>query len=109
VLPLLIVGLVSVLAGQNPDRLKLPARSYWREPQYRAEALRRVRAHMWWLACLMTGLAIAIHFLLLDAQRSNPPHLAAGWFGLVVMGFLSGLLLWIAAFYLIFRPPRAEP
>jgi hypothetical protein len=48
-LPLGIVGLVNAITERGPHLLNIPARDYWRRPEHGPEAIRRVRAYMWWL------------------------------------------------------------
>lgn len=115
-LPLGIVGLVGWLGRARPAWLNIPARHYWLEPAHRTEAVRLVREHVWWLACLMSGMALVMHVLLLAAHRSAPPRLPGSLFVAVLAAFLGGMAAWIAGFYRVLRPPerprrpqRSEP
>ena len=104
VLPLGIVAMVAWVGGRHQEWLNVPAREYWLEPARRAEGVRRVRGHMWWLACLMTGLALGIHLLLVQAHQTTPPRLQLMPFVGVVAAFLTGIAIWIGAFYKVMRP-----
>lgn len=74
-LPLGIIALVNALTQQGPQLLNIPARNYWRRPEHGPEAVRRVRAYMWWLGCILTAAALAVHGLILKAHDAAPPHL----------------------------------
>jgi uncharacterized membrane protein len=104
-LPLGIVALVSVLTRQGPDRLNIPARSYWTRPEHAAEAVARVRAYLWWLGCIMTAIAAAIHWSILAAHAHHPPHLSSRGIILVIGAAMLGLGVWIAGWYRLLRPP----
>lgn len=104
-LPVGIVQMVAWIGARRPELLNVPYRTYWLEPAHRAEGLWRIQRHMWWLACLMAGLALGIHFLLLQAHEATPPQLHTGPFFGVLAAFLAGLAIWIAAFYKLLRPP----
>jgi uncharacterized membrane protein len=105
-LPLGIVGVVTWLGKTRPDSLNIAARHSWLEPAHRTEAVRLVRGHMWWLACLMSGMALMMHALLLTAHRSVPPRLPGNLFAAVLAAFLGGMVAWIAGFYRVLRPPE---
>ncbi len=107
-LPLGIVGLVHMLTQRGPRLLNIPARDYWSHPEHSQEAVRRVRAYMWWLGCIMTGTALTIHGLILEAHVGQPPHLNTRG---IVVGLSAVLLafgLWTVGWYRLLRPPIAD-
>jgi hypothetical protein len=106
-LPLGIIGLVTALTQRGPQLLNIPARDYWRRPEHGPEAIRRVRAYMWWLGCIMTGAALAVHGLILGAHGSTPPHLGTGGIVTVLFSMLLAIGLWIIGWYRLLRPPGA--
>ncbi len=85
-LPLALVVMVAAFARRAPEWINLPHREVWLAEPRRAEGLARVRAHMWWLACVLVLSALAA---------------ALGAIGLV----LAGIAVWIASWYRLFRPP----
>ena len=103
-LPLAIVRMVGWFGVVRPEWLNVPYRTYWIEPARRAEGLSRILSHMWWLACLMAAFVLGIHLVLVGAHATVPPRLPMGSFLGVVTAFLTGLGLWIAAFYRVMRP-----
>lgn len=102
------VGIVKLVAGVGtvrPEWLNIPYRNYWIDPAHRAEGLRRIQGHLWWLGCLIAGLVLGIHFLLLQAHQSTPPRLHTRPFIALMAAFLLGIAFWIATFYRLLRPP----
>lgn len=104
-LPLGIVGLVHGLTRTGSQFLNIPAKEYWSRPEHDQEAVRRVRAYMWWLGGIMTGMAAAIHGLVLKAHTSQPPHLSTPGIILMLGALLAALLLWVVGWYRLLRPP----
>lgn len=107
-LPLGIIGLVNALTRKGPQLLNIPARDYWVRPERAREAVRRVRAYMWWLGCIMTGAALTVHCLILRAHASQPPRLSTRGIVFLLSAVLLALGLWIAGWYRLLRPPVAE-
>jgi uncharacterized membrane protein len=106
-LPLGIVMLVNALTQRGPQLLNIPAREYWRRPEHSLEAVRRVRAYMWWLGCIMTGTALAAHGLILKAHGSAPPHLSTAGIMTLLGGLLLAIGFWMVGWYRVLRPPGA--
>lgn len=105
-LPLAIVGSVAWLGTARAEWLDVPARQYWLQPNHRSEGLRRVTDHTWWLACLMAALTLGTHLVVLRANESDPPRLPTTFFLGMLLAFVGGVAAWIAAFYVVLRPPR---
>lgn len=104
-LPLGCVGMVHALTRRGPARLNLPGRDHWLRPEHAAEAVRRVRAHMWWLGCVMAAAALIIHVLVLQANRADPPRLRNDHMLLAMGAILLGIGGWAVAWYRLLRPP----
>lgn len=104
-LPLGIIGLVNALTQRGPQLLNIPARDYWRRPEHGPEAVRRVRAYMWWLGCIMTGATLAVHRLIVGAHGSTPPRLSTGGIVTVFCSVLLAIGLWIVGWYRLLRLP----
>ena len=107
VLPLGMVGLIHALTRRGPELLNIPARGFWTRPENRAEAVHRVRTHMWWLGSILTGTALAIHGLILQAHTSDPPHLSATGIWLLLAAVVGMIGLWAARWYRLLRQPPA--
>jgi Protein of unknown function (DUF1648) len=51
--PFFVVGLHYLLARYAGNQFNIPNREYWLAPERRADTLRFVIYHSWWLGCLM--------------------------------------------------------
>jgi hypothetical protein len=107
VLPLGITALIGRLTRQGTARLNIPARDYWIRPEHGQEAVHRVRAYLWWLACIMAGTSLLIHLLVLDAHGHQPPRLSTPTMLLVLGAVLLGIAGWTAGWYQLLRRPRS--
>jgi uncharacterized membrane protein len=107
ILPLGITGLITSLTRRGPARLNIPARDYWTRPEHSQEAVFRVRSYVWWLACIMAGTALLIHWLVLAAHAHQPPRLRTSAVLLVLSAALLGLGGWAAGWYRLLRRPRS--
>lgn len=105
-LPLGVTLLIQRVTRNGPDRLNIPARDYWTRPEHAGEAVRRVRAHVWWLGCVMTLIAAAVHGSILAAHAHQPPRLSGSGIGIIIGSGLIGIGAWIAGFYRALRPPQ---
>jgi uncharacterized membrane protein len=105
-LPLGIVGLVHGVSRGGPGRLNIPAREYWTRPEHGAEAVRRVRAYIWWLGVILTGTALLMHATILAANASAPPRLSTGAFLGIFGTVLLGIAAWAVGWHRLLRKPE---
>ncbi len=103
VLPLGIVAAVGLLPRVRPGWINIPNRKHWLAPERRGETVSYMLAHACWLGVLMEALIAALHYALLAANAQSPPRLSTPLFVALLVGFLAGLGLWIAALYRRFR------
>ncbi len=101
--PFFVVGLHYFLARYAGNQFNIPNREYWLAPERRADTLRFVIYHSWWLGCLMLLFILASHYLLLATNRSSPPHLPTVPFLLLIVAFLVALGGWIVVLMTRFR------
>jgi uncharacterized membrane protein len=105
VFPLAMVTLLSVVYSKAGD-MKLPNRDYWLAPERIAQTRALLVAHAVWFGCLMVAMICYMHWLLLIAHRSVPPHLS----NQLVMGglliFMAVAVGWVIALLRAFRLPR---
>ena len=107
-LPLGIAWLITSLTQSGPARLNIPARDYWIRPEHSGEAVRRVRAYMWWLGSIMAGTALLVHWLVLAAHAHQPPRLRTSALVLVLAAVMLGIGAWTAGWYRLLRRPGSE-
>jgi uncharacterized membrane protein len=105
IVPLGVVALVGGLTRAGPQLLNIPSREYWRRPEHADEAVRRVRAYVWWLACIMAATGLAVHWLVLRANALQPPRLATAGIVAVLAGVLVAVSAWAMGWYRVLRPP----
>lgn len=106
-LPLGVVATVGALTRSGPERLNIPSRNFWRRPEHAAEAVRRVRAYVWWLACVMAGTALAVHSMVRRANALQPPRLSTPAIVVLLGGVLGAVGVWIGGWCRLLRPPAA--
>ena len=107
-LPLGLVWLIHAVTRRGPALLNIPSADYWRQPAHAAEAVRRVRAYTWWLACILVGIGMATHALVLEANAARPPRLGAWAVVSLLAGILGTIGLWTAGLYALLRPPPSR-
>ena len=73
--PLLIVELNLVLPRFAPRLVRIPARDYWFAPERRAETIASIGTSGMLTASLITAFMIAVHLLVVEANRRSPPHI----------------------------------
>ena len=103
VLPIFIAAMIGLLPRARPDSINVPHKSYWLDPKRREETLNALAAHGAWLGSMIALFIAALHYVLLVANASSPPHLPADLFLMLLGGFVAGVLLWAGALYLRFR------
>ena len=103
VLPLFLAAVIGLLPRMVPNSINLPNREYWLDPKRREATLNALSAHGAWLGSMVALFTAALHYVLLVANASSPPRLPADLFGMLIVGFLILIALWIGALYLRFR------
>ncbi len=108
-LPLWIVAALGFAPRLWPRRVNIPNRDYWLAEERREETLGFLLGHACRLGMLIEAFIAAMHYLLLAANAASPPRLSTPLFVAMLLGFLGGLGLWIAALYRRLRvnPPGA--
>jgi uncharacterized membrane protein len=106
-LPLAIVGLLAFVYSRATE-LKLPNSDYWLAPQ----RLERTRAflvmHAVWFGSMLVAFTCFVHWLVLDANAQQPPHLSNQVFLSGVIVFLVCTAAWIGTMMFAFRRPSGE-
>ncbi len=102
-LPIVLVLSIGVLPRRMPTAVGIPNRVYWLDPARREATLRYLAAHACWLGSLMVVFIMAIHFLLIVANATQPPRLPFQPFIAVLALFLIATGFWTATLMLHFR------
>lgn len=104
-LPLALVALMTT-AYSRASQFKLPNRDYWLAPHRIARTRSFLVGHGIWFGSMLVGLMCFMHWLVLDANRRQPPFLSnqAVFIGLLVL--LVAMLAWIGTLMVAFRLPR---
>jgi uncharacterized membrane protein len=102
-IPLLVVLSMSVLPRVMDKAINIPNRDYWLDPARREETLRYLESHAYWLGSLIVVFIAAIHLLLIEANRTQPPHLPGVLFGTMLATFLAAMGIWTFTMILRFR------
>jgi hypothetical protein len=95
---------ITWLAIARPDaRINLPNKAYWLAPERRASTVGYLRSGIVCFGILLVAFLCYVHWLVVLANGTHPPHLANSWFlaGLVV--FFAALLIWMKLFLGRFR------
>lgn len=102
--PIAMVALLTVVYSKASD-MKLPNRDYWLAPERIARTRALLVAHGVCFGCLMVAMVCYMHWLILIAHRSVPPHLS----NQLVMGgllvFMAIAVGWVIAVLRAFRRP----
>jgi hypothetical protein len=105
--PIAMVALLSLVYSKARD-MKMPNRDYWLAPERIAHTRALLVSHGVWFGCLVVAMVCYMHWLILVAYRSVPPHLS----NQLVMGgllvFMGIALGWVIGLLRTFRRPRSS-
>jgi hypothetical protein len=104
-LPSAVIGLVQAQTTRGAAGLNIPARAYWMDPSRQGQVVELVRSYIWWLGVLLTGIALALHLAVLDANAMSPPHLRSGAIVPLLVAAVAGIGAWAVGWYRVLRPP----
>ena len=99
-----IIGIgIGVLAEKFPHLINIPNRDRWLAPARRDESLDFLASHGYRLGRLIIVLMTGLHYLVLVANRTEPPILPGAWFMAIAMGFILALFMWVVALFRRFQ------
>jgi hypothetical protein len=98
-IPTVISVGISMLSQKCPHLINLPNRDYWLAPPRSKESLDFLAAHAYRLGRLVIVLMTGLHYVVLVANRSEPPALPQSWLMAIVLGFVLALAMWVLALY----------
>ena len=96
---------ISLLCQKFSHLINLPNGDYWLAPPRLNESLDFLAAHSHRLGRLVIMLMTALHYVLLVANRAEPPALPQSWFMAILLGFVFALAMWVLALYRRFSKP----
>lgn len=97
-----LIGALSHLGGG----LRVPNRDYWMAPERRERALAWMSGHARWFACLLSGFICYVHWLVIGANRVQPPQLPPAQVIPALAVFVIGTVAWGLGLQLHFRLGR---
>lgn len=103
--PLLLVGLASVVRVLPTESISLPNREYWLSPERREETLAFLESHGRFPGVLLLIFLCFVHALVLVANGRQPPLFPERPFLVGLVLFVAVLLGWVGALILHFRRP----
>ena len=103
--PLLLSVVPLIASGKAGERLNIPNKSYWLDPDRRDATLDYIARHARWFGYGVTIFLCYVHWLVVRANALQPAQLSSPALiaGLVV--FFIALLAWLAVLYVHFRTP----
>jgi serine/threonine-protein kinase len=91
-------GLISwVVSKAEPSGVNIPNRAYWFAPERIADTQNYFLAHSLWFACFCVAFMVGVHFLIVRANKQNPPKLSLPLLFLSLGFFLGAILIWSVA------------
>jgi uncharacterized membrane protein len=97
--PTIISFGISALSQKYPHLVNIPNRDYWLAPQRLDESLAFLALHGQRLGRLIIVLTTGLHYVVLVANRTEPPMLPQSWFVAILLGFIFALAMWVIALY----------
>ena len=104
--PSVITVGISILSQKFPHLINLPNGDYWLAPPRMNESLDFLAAHGHRLGRLVIMLMTGVHYVVLVANRAEPPALPQAWFMAMLLGFVLALAMWVLGLYRRFRNPN---
>ena len=98
-IPSVITVGISMLSRKFPHLINLPNRDHWLAAPRLSESLDFLAAHSHRLGRLVIMLMTGLHYVVLVANRAEPPALPQSWLMAILLGFIFALAMWIVALY----------
>jgi hypothetical protein len=105
-LPLLLVLVTRAALARPAAQLNLPRRDYWLAPSHRADTVAFLNSWIARFGAQLAILACFVHWLIVRANRVEPPHLASSPFYAALIAFGIAIVVWLNAFFNRFRSPE---
>ena len=103
--PAFILGMTHSARYLPAAAMNIPHKEYWLDNSRRQQTVEFLFQYSLWLACLIVGMFIALHWGVVFANRLQPPQFPLPWLLSMIGGFLAGIAVWIVGLYWHFRLP----
>ena len=100
-----VIGIGYIIRFFPPTTLNVPKAEYWRSPEHYREACDFMFLHSFWFGVLASNWSAALHYLIVQANRSVPPVLDAAKMGGLTLTFLTGTAVWVSVMIWHFSHP----
>lgn len=104
-IPSVITVGINMLSQKSPHLINLPNRDYWLAAPRLNESRDFLAAHGHRLGRLVIVLMTGLHYVVLVANRAEPPALPQSWVIAILLGFVFALGMWVLALYRRFPKP----
>lgn len=94
-----LIGALAHLGGGA----RIPNRDYWLAPERREGSLAYVQSHARWFGCLLSAFICYVHWLVIEANRAQPPMLLPHRILPAVGVFVACAVAWGLTLQLRFR------
>jgi len=102
-IPLLLALCNSLLRLFPVTMINLPNRGYWLAPERREETFQFLRDHGAIFSAVIAVFLCFIHWLVVQANATHPPHLSMSWLIAALGLFLAALIFWTGVLIVHFR------
>jgi len=94
VFPLFVVAMCWLMRF-FPGGINIPHRDHWLAPERNRETFDNLLRQSWWFACLAICFVIGLYCLMIEANRSAPPHFSTSSIITLSGGFIVGVGVWM--------------
>jgi hypothetical protein len=101
--PLLLAFIPTSIAGPSGTRLNIPRREYWLAPERRESTFAYIGGQARWFAALVAVFLGYVHWLVVRANRLQPPELSTAGLLAGLIAFFLLLAIWLASLWSHFR------
>jgi hypothetical protein len=93
-IPVLIVSSLQLALHFAPGKVNIPNKEYWLSTQHKSGTIQFLKGHVALLGMIISLFVAYVHWLLLKANKHQPPQLPTLPFLIGMGAFLAGTLLW---------------
>ena len=102
VVPWLAVLQINFALRRPNARINMPNRDHWLAPERRGATIAYITKWFTIFPLMISLVMAAVHWLVVQANTTSPPHIAEGSIMLILAATLATTLVWLAMFYVRF-------